>query len=167
MNEKFREAVILLAHGSRVPRAGDSMELVAQRLREKLGGCFVETCYLSRLGPHFPEVFERCVARGAKRIVLIPYFLHAGLHLVMDIPKMMQEKVREFPDVELVLGKHLGFDESLVDLVGRRIEESRVLGDVRSLKLPVKEQYPVPPGQCEFVMVPPEEAHKYRQEEDH
>ena len=153
-----KEAIILLAHGSRVPEAGNGMERVVHRLREKLRDCIVEACYMSRLGPHFPEVFERCVAGGAKKIILIPYFLHTGLHIVLDIPKMMQEKVKEFPGVKLILGKPLGFDECLVDLVARRVEESRAFGDVRGLKLKTKDKYPLPPGQYEFVMVPPENA---------
>ena len=161
MKDTPKEAIILLAHGSRVPEAGNGMERVVQRLREKLRNCIVEACYLSRLGPHFPEVFEKCVAEGAKNVILIPYFLHTGLHIVLDIPKMMQEKAKEFPGVKLILGKQLGFDECLVDLVGRRIEESRALDDVRDLKLKRKDKYPLPPGQYEFVMVPPEEAGKY------
>ena len=162
-----KEAIILLAHGSRVPEAGNGMERVVQRLREKLKNRIVEACYMSRLGPRFPEIFEKCVAEGAKNIILIPYFLHTGLHMVLDIPKMMQEKVKEYPDVNLIFGKQLGFDECLVDLVERRIEESRALSDVRDLKLAAKDKYPLPPGQYEFVMVPPEEAGKYPHDDPH
>lgn len=165
MKDNPKEAIILLAHGSRVPEAGNGMERVVQRLREKLRNCIVEACYMSRLGPHFPEVFEKCVAQGAKNIILIPYFLHTGLHMVLDIPKMMQEEVKKFPAVKLTLGKQLGFDECLVDLVGRRVDESRTLGDVRDLKLATKDKYPLPPGQYEFVMVPPEEAGKGPQDD--
>jgi len=162
-----KEAIILLAHGSRVPEAGNGMERVVQRLRERLKNCIVEACYMSRLGPHFPEVLEKCVAEGAKKIILSPYFLHTGLHMVLDIPKMMQEKVKEFPDVKLIFGKQLGFDECLVDLVGKRIVESRALSDVRDLKLTTKDKYPLPPGQYEFIMVPPEEAGDYPQNDPH
>lgn len=164
MKEDSKEAVILLAHGSRVPEAGEGMERVAERLREEMPGWVVETCYMSRLGPHFPEVFEKCVEKGARKIVLIPYFLHSGLHMVLDIPKMMQEKARQFPGVRLILGKNLGFDESLVDLVRRRVEESMHLCDVGDLKLKSKACFPLPPGQYEFVPLPPDEAEKYEGE---
>ncbi len=161
MEEERKEAVILLAHGSRVPQAGSGMEELAQRLREKYPQRVVETCYMARLGPHFPEVFDRCVSRGAKKVILIPYFLHSGLHILLDIPKMMQEKAREFPGVTVIFGKNLGFDECLVDLVSRRIEESRDLPDVRELKLKGKENFPLPPGQYEFVMMGPKgEVHE-------
>lgn len=156
-----KSAVILLGHGSRVPDAGKHMHKVARGLRDKYGHDIVEICYMSRLGPHFPETFEKCVGQGATLVTVIPYFLHDGLHLVLDIPEMMQEMAAKFPHVKLILGKNLGFDQVLVDLVERRINDSRDCCDVRELELPPRKKYPVPPGQCEFVQMKPEEAERY------
>ncbi|HUL20460.1 MAG TPA: precorrin-8X methylmutase [Thermodesulfobacteriota bacterium] len=156
------ETIILMGHGSRVPGAGRDMEEVAQRLKDKYGYPRVEICFISRLGPHFPEIFEKCVKQGAEKVLAIPYFLHEGLHLLLDIPEMMQKEANKFPHVKLMLGKSLGFDEGLVDLVERRIEESKDLCDVKDLTLPGREEYPIPPGQCEFVPMLPDEAAKYR-----
>jgi hypothetical protein len=156
------ETIILMGHGSRVPGAGRDMEEVAQRLKDKYRYPRVEICFVSRLGPHFPEIFEKCVNQGAKKVLAIPYFLHEGLHLLLDIPEMMQKEAKKFPHVKLMLGKSLGFDEGLVDLVERRIEESKDLSDVRDLTLPGREEYPIPPGQCEFVPMLPDEAARYR-----
>ncbi len=154
-------AIILLGHGSRVPAAGRHMEKVAEGLKRKYGYSIVEVCYMSRLGPHFPEIFEKCVQNGATSVMVIPYFLHDGLHLVLDIPEMMQEKAELYPHVKVVLGKNLGFDEVLVDLVERRIADSADCCDVRDMTLQPRKAYPVPPGQHEFVPMDPEEAEKY------
>jgi sirohydrochlorin ferrochelatase len=162
-----REAIILLGHGSRVPDAGRDMEKVARRLQEKYGHPMVEICFMSRLGPHFPEIFEKCVRMGATRVLVIPYFLHSGLHLVLDIPEMMQEEAEKYPQVELILGKGLGFDEILVDLVESSIQKSAGETDVRNMLLPPKEKYPVPPGQHEFVPMLPEEAEQYQRKSGH
>lgn len=157
-----KEAIILLGHGSRVPDAGKDMERVAARLRDKYGYETVEVCFMSRLGPHFPEVFEKCVDRGATEVLVVPYFLHSGLHLILDVPEMLQKQAERFPAVTLRMGRGFGFDEMLVDLVQARIEETRTYKDVKQIVLPSKETYPVPEGQCEFVPMPPEEAAKYR-----
>ena len=164
-----QDAVILLGHGSRVPEAGKSMEKVAEGLKRKYGYAIVEICYLSRLGPHFPEIFEKCVKQGADCVVIIPYFLHEGLHIVLDIPSMIQKTAARFPDVRVVLGKNLGFDDVLVDLVEKRISDSRQECDVRDVVLPPKNKYPVPEGQYEFVPMTPEDAAKYLDlnEDDH
>lgn len=157
-----KEAIILLGHGSRVPEAAKNMEKTAARLKDKHGYAMVEICFMSRLGPHFPEVFEYCVGRGATKVLVIPYFLHMGLHLLLDIPKMMQEEGQKYPQVELVLGKGLGFDELLVDLVHHCIQKSQGEEDVRNMTLPPEENFPIPHGQYEFVPMLPEEAADYR-----
>jgi sirohydrochlorin ferrochelatase len=156
-----KSAIILLGHGSRVPDAGKHMEKVAAGLKEKYGYDMVEVCYMSRLGPHLPETFKKCMEQGATHVMVIPYFLHDGLHLVLDIPEMMKELAGDYPDVKVVLGKNLGFDDVLVDLVERRIIDSEECGDVRDLVLPPRKKYPVPPGQYEFVQMEPAEAAKF------
>jgi sirohydrochlorin ferrochelatase len=161
MSNPRTKAIILLGHGSRVPDAGKNMEKVAAGLRRKYGYEVVEVCYMSRIGPHFPEVLDKCVVQGATDITVIPYFLHDGLHLVLDIPEMMQELAVKYPQVRLVLGRNLGFDETLVDLVEQRIAESKDFSDVRDLALPPRKEFPVPPGQCVFVPMDPEEAAEY------
>ncbi|MFA5182782.1 MAG: CbiX/SirB N-terminal domain-containing protein [Syntrophales bacterium] len=129
-----KEAVILMGHGSRVPGAGEGMEKVAQWLKKKRPGTMIETCYMSELGPHFPEILEKCLRAGADKVIVMPYFLHLGIHLREDIPAMMEMEAKKYPGLTLILGRHLGFDESLADLVGKRLDESRTLDDIRGKK---------------------------------
>lgn len=156
------DALILLGHGSRVPDAGNSMIQVADALREKGGFTMVEYCNMSRLGPHFDETLDRCVTSGARDVLVLPYFLHNGLHIKLDVPAMMQQAVLKYPRVRLVFGKNLGFDPLIVQLVEKRIAESEELDDVRRMSLPGEHEFPVPPGQCEFVAMDPEEADKWK-----
>ena len=127
-----KRAVILIGHGSRAAGADDDMERIASGLREKSGG-IVETCRMSGRGIPFAEAFESCVERGAREIIVLPYFLHFGVHLREDIPEILRENARKHPEVRLVLGKHLGYDDALVNLVAKRIWESEDLCDVREL----------------------------------
>jgi sirohydrochlorin ferrochelatase len=88
---------------------------------------------MSGRGVPFAEVFERCVALGAREVIVLPYFLHFGVHLREDVPEILREQGRKHPDVRLVLGKHLGCDDALIDLIAKRIGESEGLCDVREL----------------------------------
>lgn len=135
MKEAGKEAVILLGHGSRAPGAGDGMEKVAAGLRHRLKEGIVEVCYMANQGPVFPDSLEDCVARGASKIVVIPYFLHSGMHILQDVPQLLRKEAQRFPGVELVLGKNLGFDECLVDLVLKRLNESQAYPDIRELEI--------------------------------
>ena len=129
-----KQAVILIGHGSRAAGADDDMERVAERLRQT-SGTVVEVCRMGARGLPFADVFERCVRQGAKRIVVLPYFLHFGVHLREDIPEILRKAAAGHPEVRLILGRHLGYDESLVSLVEKRIGESESLCDVRELPL--------------------------------
>jgi sirohydrochlorin ferrochelatase len=165
--ENGKQAIILLGHGSRIPGAGKDMDKIAARLGEEPGCDVVEVCFLSRLGPHLPGTIKKCVDEGAGRIVVIPYFLHEGLHIRVDIPEEMRAEALKYPGVEIVLGKHLGYDDALADLVCKRVGESGGLPDIRNVDPEPRENFPVPPGQCEFVPMPPEEAEKYKHEGHH
>jgi sirohydrochlorin ferrochelatase len=162
-----KTAVILMGHGSRVPEASRSMERVAEALRSSGEHEMVVICHMSRGGPFFPEALKKCVDGGAVKIVLIPYFLHMGLHMRLDVPEMMREEAGRYPTVKVVFGKSLGYDERLVDLVAQRIGESMDLPDVRNLPKESKGKYPLAEGELEFVAMPPEEAEKYQKEHGH
>lgn len=161
------DAIILLGHGSRVPHAGDSIVRVAEQLRSKFAATTVEACYMSRLGPHFPETFEKVVTSGARHIVVIPYFLFTGLHIQLDIPEMLQQCASPYPGVRVVYGEPLGFHPNLVEIVEQRVAEASALEDVRQIALPPRERFPVPPGQDEFVSMPPELAARWRDQFEH
>ena len=105
--------------------------------------------------------------RGATWVLVIPYFLHTGLHIRLDIPEMMQAEAAKYPGLRLQLGGNLGYDDILVDLVRKRIDESLGVADIRKIALPGRETFPVPPGQQEFVPMDPAEAKKYRSCKDH
>ena len=156
-----KQAIILMGHGSRVPDAGKGMEMVASRFRELGVTDMVDVCYMERLGPRFGEIFEKCIKLGATEVVLIPYFLHLGLHTRTDIPSMMKHEAAKHPDVKLIFGKNLGFDELLVELVIKRISESLPLEDVRNLELKPRDHFPLKPDDKVFVQMKQNVAKEY------
>lgn len=130
------DAVILIGHGSRVPGAAESMEKVAQALSQTGNYPVVTTCNMSLMKPHFEETLRRAVNQGASQILVLPYFLNEGVHIKCDIPRMMQEVGKAYPEIRLVMGRALGYDGLLVELVGKRIAECKDLPDVRTLDVP-------------------------------
>ncbi len=167
MADKKKHAVILLGHGSRVTNAGQNMERVAEKLKASYGFKSVEYCFMSRLGPHLPETLEKLVTAGEKEILVIPYFLHSGLHIILDIPEMLQKEAAKYEGIKVSYGENLGYDDTLVTLVAKRVEEAVAVPDVREVKLPPRENFPIPPGQSEFVPMPPEEAKKFIHKHNH
>ncbi len=167
MNSRSDTAVILIGHGSRVPLAGANMEKVAARLREVETYAEVATCNMSRMKPFFPETLAEVANTNVSKIVVIPYFLHSGLHLVLDMPEMIKAEAEKYPGIKIVYGHSLGYDDAMVALVNRRIEESSGLPDIREVKLGKRDDYPLAKGEMEFVAMTPEEAKEYTDGHDH
>jgi len=120
------EAVILIGHGSKKPDAAKNMEKIARRLKQQYNCPIVEPCYMSLNPPYFPEVLKKCVTVGARSIIVSPYFLHDGFHIKHTIADLIKEGLKQNPGIKLCLSKSLGFDDSLVDLVWRRICEAKL-----------------------------------------
>ncbi len=117
------EAVVVLGHGSRAPGASEAMEDVARRLkarrRERIEVAHMELC-----DPSLEAVVERLHMDGIRRIAIVPYFLHHGIHLREDIPAIIDGMCRNLPGLEVALGPSLGCDGAIVDLVERRLEQA-------------------------------------------
>src|SRR5262249_21152514 len=77
-------ALLLIAHGSRHPEANDDLRHVAAALRQR-GHAVVEAAFLELADPNIDAAGERCVAQGAEIVVLVPYFLAAGVHVRRDL----------------------------------------------------------------------------------
>ena len=63
-------------------------------------------------------------ADGIRRVVVVPYFLHHGVHLREDVPGLLEAARTRLPGMSVELGPHLGFDEAIVDLLERRVEQA-------------------------------------------
>jgi len=126
MNGRF-ETVVLLGHGSRAPGASEAMEHVAASLRRRRVEPVV-VAHMELCEPTLENVLERLHSDGIRRIAVVPYFLHHGVHLREDIPGILGGIRERLPGLEIAMGPHLGFDDAIVDLVERRIEQTLEAG---------------------------------------
>lgn len=120
----MKTAILLLGHGSRAVGANDTLSAIAALVKGETGAALVEVAFLP---PHFPgiqEGVERCVAQGAARILLYPYFLYAGAHVLKDLPERIEQARRRHPGLELILGEPLGVHPKLAEIVRERIDAS-------------------------------------------
>ncbi|MDZ4857780.1 MAG: CbiX/SirB N-terminal domain-containing protein [Candidatus Hydrogenedentes bacterium] len=122
-------AIVLVDHGSTHAAANDMLVEVARMLRDALGGGMVEPAHMELAEPTIEQTFAECVARGARRIVVHPYFLAPGRHSTQDIPRMCAEAAAKFPGVTHTVTEPLGLDTRMIDVVRRRIQEA-VEGEV-------------------------------------
>src|SRR4051812_34758701 len=118
-----KTALLLIAHGSREPEANADLDHVAAGLRGR-GHEVVEPSFLELAEPDVEEGARRCVARGAGRVVLVPYFLSAGVHVRRDLTRARERLAQRFPGVEFRLAEPLGRHPLLVNIVAERAAEA-------------------------------------------
>jgi len=118
--ERADAAVLLVGRGSTDPDANAEVYRAARLLWEGRGIGMVETAFVSLAHPSVEEGLERCRRLGAKRIVVLPYFLFRGV-----LPDRIAEQAAGY-DVAPVIGDC----DELADLVLERHAEA-VAGDIR------------------------------------
>ena len=117
-------AILLLAHGSRIAEANDAAREIAARVKKMTDFEIVEGAFREQHLPNIQQGVDNCVAKGATRIMLVPYFLYLGAHVLEDLPEELDQARERYPNVEMLLGKHLGVHDKLAELVVERIGES-------------------------------------------
>ena len=116
-------AVLLIAHGSRNAEANADLHHIAAGLRAR-GFAVVESSYLELAEPDIESGGVRCVEQGAGRVILLPYFLSAGVHVRRDLTAARERLAARFPAVEFRLAEPLGQHPLLLDVVAERAREA-------------------------------------------
>lgn len=117
-------ALLLIAHGSRRPEANADLEHLAEVMRSRGEYSPVQPAYLELCEPGIVDGGSKCVAAGARRVVLLPYFLSAGMHVTEDLTAARDELARKHPGAEFVLAEPLGRHPSLAEVVAQRAAEA-------------------------------------------
>ncbi len=117
-------AVVLLGHGSRRAEANRGLEQVARAVGSLLDGEVVETAYLQLARPGLAEAVERCVAAGARRVAVVPFFLFTGAHVLDDIPAEVERLRALHPGVVISVGRVLGDHPKLAQAAADRAREA-------------------------------------------
>lgn len=111
------DAVILFSHGSVLCGAGEALKAHAVRLREAGLAPVVEVGYLNYSEPLFAEAVDRCVAAGAARLLVAPYFLIPGYFVKVDLQKAVVAAQARYPALPFVTAQPMGFDSRLAEIV--------------------------------------------------
>lgn len=112
--------LVLIAHGSRYPRANEELVDVANSLRRR-GFPHVFPAYLEIASPDIVSAGLACAETGVARIVLLPYFLSAGRHAITDLEAARTELARRLPRIEFLLADPLGPHPLLEEILLERV----------------------------------------------
>ncbi|AJE40077.1 sirohydrochlorin chelatase [Streptomyces nodosus] len=127
--DRSEVTVLLVGRGSTDPDANAEVHRAARLLWEGRGYAGVETAFVSLAAPDVPSGLDRCVRLGARRIVVLPYFLFTGI-LPERVRRQTEDWAAAHPETEVRSAEVIGPEPELLDLVMERYEEA-VKGDLR------------------------------------
>ena len=88
---------LVFAHGSSVESANEAVRIVTAQVAALGGYDLIETAFLEGGKPDLSGGVSKLLERGARRIVVLPYFLTLGLHLKRDLPALIERVRADFP----------------------------------------------------------------------
>ena len=120
----MKTAILMMAHGSRIAEANNAARDVAAMVQEMTGFDIVEVAFRELHEPDIQSGIDTCVARGAGRILLMPYFLFMGAHVQHDLPEEIEVAQKRHPGLIMAMGEHLGAHRKLAEIETERIGEA-------------------------------------------
>jgi sirohydrochlorin ferrochelatase len=80
----------------------------------------VRYAHMELADPTIAAGFSSCVQGGATDVTVFPYMLSPGRHSTADIPRMVADVARAFPDVSYSVTPAFGLHEKLAEVVLER-----------------------------------------------
>lgn len=116
----MKTALLLIAHGSREPEANEDLHHVVEELRRRGQYAWVEAAFLELAQPDADQGALTCIRQEAERIVLVPYFLSAGVHVRRDLTTLCRGLAERHPHVVFQLAEPIGRHPLIVEIVAER-----------------------------------------------
>jgi sirohydrochlorin ferrochelatase len=113
------ELLIGVAHGSKDPRAAQTVESLLDLVRARLTGVDVRAAYLGHAAPSLPRVLSAIDTR--RKVTVLPLLLTDAYHSKTDIPRLLPRSAG--------YGQPLGPDPLLIRALERRLAETGVTPD--------------------------------------
>lgn len=116
-------AIVVVGRGSSDPDANSDLFKISRLLWEKLRVTWVETAFMGVTSPLIAEGVERCLKLGARRVVILPYFLFTGV-LIKRMENMVDEFSRIYPDTSFTMAPYFGYHQKLQQILKDRTAEA-------------------------------------------
>jgi sirohydrochlorin ferrochelatase len=115
--------LLIVAHGSRREASNDEIRSLAKKVSEsaRLDSNNVQVAFLEFASPSITEAVDACFNDGTEVLMLLPYFLSAGNHVVEDIPREVCKALEKWPEKTISILPHIGGAESMPNLIAQTL----------------------------------------------
>lgn len=122
MNDTQPLGLVIVDHGSTRGESNRVLEEFAALFAATKPYAIVEPAHMEIQAPLIADAFKKCVARGATKVVVVPYFLAPGKHWHKDIPALAAAASKECGGVPFLVSAPIGLHPLMADLIEDRVE---------------------------------------------
>ncbi|MBA2388684.1 MAG: sirohydrochlorin chelatase [Geodermatophilaceae bacterium] len=123
-----RPVLLAVAHGSRDPRAADTLDRLVHRVRALAPDTDVRLSYVDHANPSIYQALDE-VAAQRQSAVVVPFLLSAATHSKGDIPGSIAAARTRHPGLTVSYGRVLGPHPLLLEALEQRLVEAGVPAD--------------------------------------
>tara|TARA_Y100001970_G_scaffold48106_1_gene60908 strand:- start:5642 stop:6001 length:360 start_codon:yes stop_codon:yes gene_type:complete len=114
------KALLIIDHGSKKQAANDMINDIVALIKSKQPNLIVVGSHMELASPTIEDGIHDCIKQGATKIIAQPFMLSPGRHTTEDIPQMVAEIAKNFPNINISTSTHLGVHPLLVDIILER-----------------------------------------------
>jgi sirohydrochlorin ferrochelatase len=126
--DKKNICLLLIGHGSSDKRAREAFLYTVNNLKKIYRD--VKFCFLELEPPNIEEGIKECLTTNPDTIVVVPYFLHKGIHIQKDILVDLTNAQEKYSFNSLFISGHIGVDPAVIDLIITLAKEAEVKSGV-------------------------------------
>lgn len=120
----MKKSLLIVAHGSKRKESNNEVrDLVKNVASMKHDFHEVKTAFLEFAEPRIPDGIRGAIENGATQVVILPYFLSAGHHVVEDIPADVKIVQAEYPNVEIKIASYFGSSALIPEMLLSQTKE--------------------------------------------
>lgn len=106
--------LIVIDHGSRREESNRQLLDVVKMLERESFFSIIEPAHMELAQPDMQTAMDNCVRRGARYLVIHPWFLGPGRHWREHIPALAAEAAGHHPEISYVVSAPLGLHPGLI-----------------------------------------------------
>ena len=115
------KGILIVDHGSQKREANEMLRSMADLIQTMAGqDVVVRYAHMELAEPDIAAGFSSCVQAGATDVTVFPYMLSPGRHSTADIPRMVANVAKAFPNVSFNVTPAFGLHEKLAEVVLER-----------------------------------------------
>ena len=113
----MKSALLIIDHGSKLQAANDMIFDVVNLVQSQNKDIIVVGAHMELASPDIEDGIKECVNRGATHIIAQPFMLSPGRHSTRDIPNLVKEAAKNYPEIKIETSGHFGLHPKIVDIL--------------------------------------------------